>query len=104
MGKVLPFMSRAAQDRVREAVKNTAMAHLAHTYYGIPRGKRDPLEKLVRLWPHIPESLKGELRHILAPAFRKKALIVKDEKLMQEVDDYITEFDQTTGSGELNTQ
>jgi len=89
--KVLCFTCREDQDKLRDAVKKIAMAHLAHTYYGIPRGKRDPLEKLVRLWPHIPESLKGELRHILAPAFRKKALIVKDEKLMQEVDDFLEE-------------
>jgi hypothetical protein len=27
--------------------------------------------------------------HILAPAFRKKALILKDEKLIREVDDFL---------------
>ena len=93
MGKILRFMCKRSQDSIREATRAVAMVRLAHTYYGIPRGKRDPLEKLVRLWPHIPESLKGELRHILAPAFRRKALIVKDEKLMQEVDDFITDFE-----------
>ena len=93
MGKVLLFMSKQSQDNLKEAVKSTAMVHLAHTYYGIPRRGHDPLERLVRLWPRIPESLKNELRHILAPAFRKKALIVKDEKLIQEVDDYLTEFE-----------
>jgi len=94
MGKVLRFMSKRSQDVLREATKHVAMARLARTYYGIRKsGKYDPFGRLLRLWPYIPESLKVELRHILAPAFRKKALIIKDEELMQEVDDYITEFE-----------
>jgi hypothetical protein len=92
MGKVVRFMCKEDQDQLRRTVKMTAMSRLARTYCGIPRGKRDPLERLVRLWPYVPESLKNELRHILAPAFRRKALIVKDEKLMQEVDDYLEAF------------
>lgn len=40
----------------------------------------------------FPESLKAELGHILAPAYRKKRLIVKDENFMQEVGEFITEF------------
>jgi len=70
------------------------MARLARTYYGIPGKKTDSFDGLLRIWPRLPESLKAELRHILTPAFRKKALIVRDEKLIREVDDYLAEFER----------
>jgi hypothetical protein len=92
--KALCFMCSEDQNRLRDAVKKIVMARLGRTYYGIPKGKIDPFDRLLRIWPHLPESLKTELRHILAPAFRKKVVIVKDERLMQEVDDFFEEFSQ----------
>ncbi len=83
---------REDQNRLRDAVKKIVMARLGRTYYGIPKGEADPFDSLLGIWPHLPESLKTELRHVLAPAFRKKAVIVKDEKLIQEVDDFMEEF------------
>ena len=94
MGKVLRFMCKRSQDNLRDAVTKIAMARLGRTYYGIPRKKPDSFDRLLHIWRYIPESLRVELRHILAPAFRKKALIVKDEKLMQEVDDFMEDFSQ----------
>jgi hypothetical protein len=82
-------MCKRSQDNLKEAVRKITMARLGRTYYGIPRKKPDSFDSLLRIWHYIPESLRVELRHILAPAFRKKALIVKDEKLIQEVDEYM---------------
>ena len=92
--KVLGFMFSEDEYRLRDAAKKIAMARLGRTYYGITKGKTDPFDSLLRIWPHLPESLKVELRHILAPAFRKKAVIVKDDRLIQEVDDFMEEFSQ----------
>ena len=78
MGKVLPFMCKRGQDDIREATRKAVMARLARTYYGIPnKSKRRPFDRLLGLWPRLPESLKVELRHMMVPAFRKRTSIFK---------------------------
>ncbi|MGD0229772.1 MAG: hypothetical protein ABSC19_05345 [Syntrophorhabdales bacterium] len=92
MGKLLQFMSKRCQDGVRDATKMLVMVRLAKTYYGIPMEEPDGFDILLRIWRYVPESLKVELRHILAPALRKKDVILNDKRLLQEVDDFLREF------------
>lgn len=69
------------------------MVRLARTFYGIPKSKPESFDKLLRLWRYVPESLRVELRHIPVPAFRNRTAIFKNDTLIQEMEEFIADFE-----------